>query len=264
VNLKFLPLTLLLASGASAQSWRQVWSDEFNGTGFPDSTKWGYEEGFVRNQEKQLYTRGRLENARLEQGCLVIESRRESFEGADYTSASVYTKGRAAWTYGRIEVRAKLPAGRGMWPAIWTLGTSIDSLGWPRCGEIDIMEYVGFDPDRIHSNVHFAATRSSANRNVNHASLVVSKPSGAFHVYAMEWTPERISFFVDSIRYATVRKPKPDAEAWPFDRPQYLILNTAVGGAWGGEVGVDDAVFPQRFTIDYVRVYQEARRGSGR
>jgi beta-glucanase (GH16 family) len=128
-----------------------VWADEFDRDGLPDRSRWDYEVGFIRNNERQYYTRERAENARVENGLLVIEARRERFEGADYTSASLTS--RANWTYGRIEVRARLPKGRGTWPAVWTLGANIGQAGWPACGEIDIMEHVGFDPGRVHANI---------------------------------------------------------------------------------------------------------------
>ena len=160
---------------AGGEEWKLVWSDEFNKAGLPDAAKWDYETGLVRNHERQFYTRARRENARVENGMLIIEARKEKYrspstepaarseqegrekldhQGADYTSASLTTSGKAAWTYGRIEVRAKLPSGRGTWPAIWTLGTNIDKAGWPSCGEIDIMEFVGFEPGIIHANIH--------------------------------------------------------------------------------------------------------------
>jgi beta-glucanase (GH16 family) len=148
--------------------WQIVWADEFAGTGHPDPKKWGYESGFVRNAEKQLHTTKKLENARLENGRLVIEGHREFSTAAhhpntpskklpkiEYTSASLHTKGLASWEFGKIEVRAKLPKGQGVWPAIWTLGVNIPQVGWPSCGEIDIMEFVGKAPEEIHGNTHF-------------------------------------------------------------------------------------------------------------
>src|SRR5579883_2123378 len=168
-------LLLLAAATAGASEWKLVWSDEFDHPGLPDQSKWTYETGYIRNHERQYYTRARPENARVEGGRLIIEARKERYpiparsaqaggrsddarpaDAAEYTSASLTTQGKAAWAHGRIEVRAQLPSGRGTWPAIWTLGTDIDQVGWPRCGEIDIMEFVGFDPGTIHANVHTA------------------------------------------------------------------------------------------------------------
>ena len=230
-----------------------VWADEFDGSGLPDSTRWDYEVGRIRNNEAQHYTRARLANARLEEGRLVIEGRREPFEGAEYTSASLTS--RASWTYGRFEVRARLPRGRGTWPAIWMLGTNIKQVGWPTCGEIDIMEHVGFDPGRVHANVHTGAY-NHVRRTHKGSSTLVASPEDQFHVYAADWSPERIEFFVDGRRYFAFDKEGGGRPVWPFDAPQYLILNLAIGGAWGGQKGIDDAAFPARFEIDYVRVYR--------
>lgn len=252
-------------------AWLLVWSDEFDTPGRPDPDKWTYEEGFVRNRELQYYTRDRAQNARLEEGMLVIEARRERFANPDfrpgasdwrrsrqhaaYTSASLTTKGKASWTYGRIEVRAKLPTGRGAWPAIWTLGANIDSVGWPRCGEIDIMENVGFDPDRIHGTVH---TRKYNHIDGTHKknTLLVPRPYDHFHVYAIDWSEERIDFFVDGKKYFTFANDGQGQDTWPFDRDHYLLVNVAIGGDWGGQMGVDDTIFPQKMLIDWVRVYR--------
>lgn len=236
--------------------WRLVWADEFDVDGLPDPSRWTYEEGLIRNDELQYYTRARPENARVENGALVIEARREAWEGADYTSASVTTRGITSWRYGRIEVRAKLPTGRGMWPAIWMLGENIDEVGWPACGEIDIMENVGFDPDRIHANVHTEAFNHVLGTNLGEV-IDLPDPHLDFHVYAVEWRPDRIEFFLDGERYFSFENSGAGPAEWPFDTPHFLILNAAVGGAWGGQQGVDDSIFPQRYYIDYVRVYEE-------
>jgi beta-glucanase (GH16 family) len=244
------------AASAERPGWRLVWADEFDVDGLPDDSRWTYEEGMIRNRESQYYTRARPENARVEGGNLVIEARRESYQGAEYTSASVNTYGKASWRYGRIEVRAKLPTGRGTWPAIWTLGTNRHQVGWPATGEIDIMENVGFDPDRIHGYVHtraFNHTRGTQKGN----SLIVPRPYENFHVYAVEWFPDRIDFFIDEEKHFTFANTGGGPDEWPFDQPQYLILNIAIGGAWGGQQGIDDSIFPQRFYIDYVRVYEQ-------
>jgi beta-glucanase (GH16 family) len=231
-----------------------VWSEEFDGDGLPNALRWDYEVGFIRNQEKQYYTRRRAENARVENGVLVIEARQEPLEGAEYTSASLTS--RARWTYGRIEVRARLPRGRGTWPAVWMLGENIRQVGWPACGEIDIMEHVGFDPGRIHANIHTQAYNHVQRTNKGN-SIVVPRVDDEFHVYEAVWTPRHISMAVDGQRYfAFEKEPGGGAPVWPFDRPQYLILNLAIGGSWGGQKGIDDSAFPARFVIDYVRVYQ--------
>ena len=260
------------AQGADDQ-WKLVWSDEFDEAGLPNGKRWTNEVGFIRNREAQYYTAGRRENARVEDGKLIIEARKERFtnprfsaenrrrgsEFAEFTSASLTTEGLAEWRYGRVEVRAKLPQGRGVWPAIWMLGTNRKEVGWPACGEIDIMEYVGFKPDVIHANIH--------TRKYNHVKgtgkgdkLRIEKPFENFHVYAIEWNSERIDFFVDKEKYFTYAKDQGAGEdAWPFDKPFYLILNLAIGGAWGGQKGIDETIFPQKFEVDYVRVYQASK-----
>lgn len=257
---------------AAAADWRLVWSDEFDKPGLPDPAKWDYEKGFIRNNEAQYYTAGRAENARVEDGKLVITARKEKVENsqyregaggrrgqqyADITSASLVTRGKASWTYGRIEVKAKLPSGRGTWPAIWMLGTNREA-GWPACGEIDIMEFVGYDPGVVHANIHTAKYNHVKKTNKGN-KISVPTASEEFHVYAVEWLPERMDFYVDGQKYFSYENEKSGADAWPFDSPQYLILNLAIGGAWGGAKGIDDSIFPQRFEIDYVRVYEQAK-----
>ena len=267
-------LLLILAVPASAPQWKLVWSDEFDKPGLPDPAKWGYESGFIRNNEQQFYTRERKENARVEGGMLIIEARKERFrtpdlnlaandqkrgarsrEFAEYTSASLTTRGKVSWTYGRIEVRAKLPSGRGTWPAIWTLGTNSRQVGWPACGEIDIMEFVGLEPGIIHANIH-TRKYNHFQKNGKGSQITIADASEAFHVYALEWDAGRLDFFVDDHKYFTYRNEGSGPDAWPFDHDQYLILNLAIGGAWGGANGIDDNNFPQRYYIDYVRVYQ--------
>ena len=228
-----------------------VWQDEFDRDGLPDPARWDYEVGRVRNKEAQYYTRDRAANARVENGVLIIEAHREPYQGANYTSASLTS--RANWIYGRIDVRAKLPKGRGTWPAIWMLGTAIREVGWPDCGEIDIMEHVGFDPGRIHANIHTKAYNHVQRTNKGNAVLV-SAPDEGFHVYSAMWTPDQISMSVDRREYFTFPREAGGNAVWPFDKHHYLILNLAIGGSWGGQKGIDDGAFPARFEIDYVRI----------
>ncbi|CAM2874624.1 glycoside hydrolase family 16 protein [Rariglobus hedericola] len=235
--------------------WTLAWSDEFDRPGAPDATHWQREEGYRRNKEAQYYTRDRAENARIEDGHLIIEARRDNWNGKPITSASLTTKGKKAFLYGRIEVRAKIPTGLGTWPAVWTLGDNIDQAGWPACGEIDILENVGFSPRAIHANVHCKAynhmTKTGKGR-----SIEVDAPWSDFHVYAVEWYEDRLEFFFDDTRYFIFRKESDDPAKWPFAKSQYLILNLAIGGTWGGARGVDESLLPHRFEIDYVRYYQ--------
>jgi beta-glucanase (GH16 family) len=235
--------------------WHLVWADEFDGEGLPDPEKWSYEVGYIRNNEKQYYTDARLENIRMENGHLVIEARKEAYEGFDYTSASINTWESALFTYGRFEIRAKLPTGRGTWPAIWMLGDNRSEVGWPACGEIDIMENVGYDPQRLHGYVHTGAynhTRGTQRGN----SVELESPWENFHVYAIEWFEDRIDFFIDDQNYFTFEKESDEPDVWPFDQPHYLLLNLAIGGGWGGQEGIDDGIFPQKYYIDYVRIYE--------
>jgi beta-glucanase (GH16 family) len=166
------------------------------------------------------------------------------------------TEGIGEWKHGRVEVRAKLPQGRGVWPAIWMLGTNRREVGWPACGEIDIMEYVGFEPEVIHANIHTKKYNHVKNTGKG-SRLKVERPYDDFHVYSVEWNGEKIDFFVDEKKYFTYEKEEGAGDdVWPFDRPHYLILNLAIGGAWGGQKGIDDTIFPARYEIDYVRVYE--------
>jgi beta-glucanase (GH16 family) len=242
--------------------WILQWADEFDGGPAPDPRIWSYEVGYVRNKEEQFYTSDRRDNARVENGRLMIEARRDGFEGHPITSASLHTAGKRPLRYGRIEVRAKIPTGRGTWPAIWTLGENRRDVGWPRCGEIDIMENVGFAPGVIHANIHTAAYNHT--RGTGRGSHIdAGRPWDAFHVYAVEWWPDRLEFFLDDTRYFVYRKERDDEAVWPFDQPHYLILNLAIGGAWGGQKGVDPGIFPVTYEIDYVR-YFTASSGSAR
>jgi beta-glucanase (GH16 family) len=236
--------------------WTLVFSDEFDAPGALDPAKWGYEIGYIRNDEKQSYT-SRSENVRAEGGNLVLEGRKEAYQGYGYTSASINTQGRFEFLYGRVEVRAKIPTGNGSWPAIWMLGTNRAQVGWPTCGEIDIMENVGFDPLRIHGSVHTAAYNHTIGTQKT-ASVVVASPWDDFHVYAMEWYADHIDVFVDGQKYFTFRNEGTGSRAWPFDKPQYLLVNLAIGGSWGGQKGIDDSRFPHRYLIDYVRIYKQS------
>jgi beta-glucanase (GH16 family) len=229
--------------------WELVWSEEFDTPGMPDPAAWGYEVGYIRNNEEQYYTDARSENVRVENGSLVIEARKDGFEGHAITSGSINTLGKRSFRYGRIEVRALLPTGKGTWPAIWTLGTNIGTVGWPTCGEIDIMEYVGFEPLRIFGTVHMDEPAVGGN-------LDTTSPWTEWHVYAIEWFTDRIDFFVDTTKYFTYANDGGGNASWPFDEDQYLLLNLAIGGAWGGQQGVDDGIFPAKYLVDYVRYYR--------
>lgn len=240
---------------ASDNDWQLVWHDEFNYQGLPDKSKWTYEQGMVRNNEAQYYTVDRLKNARVEQGNLIIQAHKEKYKNAEYSSASLTTKGIQDWTYGRIEVKAKVPTGTGTWAAIWMLGSNFPETPWPLCGEIDLMENVGFDPNVVHGNIHTEKFNHAMGTNKGNG-IQLAQPYNEYHVYAVEWFEDRIDFYVDDNKHFTFENDGQDVESWPFDKPQYLILNLAIGGSWGGEHGIDDSIFPQKLEIDYVRVYQ--------
>jgi len=252
------PDTVLSSAG---KPMRLVWHDEFDVPGPPSPERWTYEEGYVRNQELQYYTRNRLENARVEDGRLVLEARLDGFQHpagtAICTSASITTYGIASWTYGRFEVRAKVPTGLGTWPAIWMLGDNIQDIGWPKCGEIDIMEYVGFDPTNFYFTLHGPGPDgghvSSPGRR-----LSVPEADGEFALFVTEWDAGGFRSFVDGRPVASFTRAELPFGDWPFDKPHFLLLNLAIGGAWGAKKGVDAGIFPARFEVDYVRVYQEA------
>jgi len=254
------------ATACANPEWELVWFDEFDYSGLPNPQKWDYDVGGHGwgNQEAQYYTRARLENARVENGQLVIEARREAepYQGHTFTSARLVTRGKASWTYARVEVRAQLPSGRGTWPAIWMLPDrqTYGSAYWPDNGEIDIMEHVGFDPDVVHGTVHTKAYNHMLGTQRG-GNIRVPTARTEFHVYAIEWTPEEIRWFVnDSLYYRfpneRLSNRNADWRQWPFDQPFHLILNIAVGGTWGGMQGIDSTAFPARMLVDYVRVYQ--------
>lgn len=250
--------TTVWAAPAPA-GWELVWSDEFDTGTQPDPAKWSYDVGGHGwgNRELQFYTDARPENARLENGRLIIEARREKWQGRDYTSARLVTKHKGDWTYGRFEIRARLPLGRGTWPAIWMLPTKWD-LGngnWPDVGEIDIMEHVGYDPGVIHASTHSRQHQWRINSQRT-AKIAVPDAGEAFHTYTLEWDEGEIRMFVDDRHYFTSRKEGGDWTSWPFFRPFHLVLNVAVGGDWGGAQGIDDTIWPRRMEVDYVRVYR--------
>ncbi len=238
-----------------------VWSDEFSVDGLPDGAKWAYDTGLNKqgwyNHEMQYYSRARLENAQVRDGKLVITALREQMRtaadwgGQQYTSVRLMTQGKAEWTYGFFEIRARLPCGRGSWPAIWMLGSQGD---WPGAGELDIMEQVGKEPDRVFSTVHTASGSGGSGAG---AAIVLTDACSAFHTYQMHWTEQQISFGVDGKAHFSYANRGSGTDQWPFAAPQFLILNIAIGGDLGGPV--DDSIFPIRMEIDHVRVYQKAR-----
>ena len=243
---------------SSTVTWEQVWGDEFQGQGLPNTDKWYYETGGDGwgNQEQQYYTREDTANARVENGHLIIEARKESYKGNDYTSVRLNSE--ASWKYGRFEIRAKLPGGRGTWPALWMLADeqTYGDQYWPDNGEMDIMEHVGYDKGVIHGTIHTEAFNHIDGTDKG-GSITVPTATSEFHDYAMEWTPNEIRVSVDGEQYFTFRnREQYDWREWPFDQKFHLLMNIAVGGSWGGAEGIDDSAFPERMVIDYVRVYK--------
>lgn len=242
-----------------------VWRDEFNANSL-NLERWSFDtsrnkEGWW-NGEQQYYSANRARNLRVKGGKLIIEARREKLNpksfpdwgGQNYTSAKIISKG-AGWTYGFFEIRAKLTCARGTWPAIWML--PVDLKEWPDDGEIDIMEHVGSDPNRIHATLHTRLFNHSVNTQRG-AQLRLPTSCSRFHRYQLDWRPDAITIGVDGQAFMQVKNDQPGGKgAWPFNTPFNMILNLAVGGDWAGSKGIDDAAMPERMEIDYVRVWQE-------
>jgi beta-glucanase (GH16 family) len=251
---------------AIPRGYRKVWSDEFDRGTAPDPRKWRYDVEHNRtgwpNNELEYYSDNRRENARIENGRLIIEARRErladrpDFGGQDYTSARLITQGLASWTNGFVTVRAKLACGNGVWPAIWMLGTD-SAAGWPALGEIDIMEHVGWDKGRIHGTIHTKAYNHVLHTQKG-ADTMAPDACDAFHDYQLDWNQDRLLIGMDGRAYMRFDNDrKGDPATWPFAKSEFLILNVAVGG-WGSQQGgVDPNAFPSRMEVEYVRVYQK-------
>jgi beta-glucanase (GH16 family) len=251
--------TVVVATPVNAPpGYLLVWTDEFDVDGLPDPTRWDYDTdrnllGWF-NHELQYYARDRPENARVSGGKLIITARKEALNsrpdwgGQQYSSARLVTRGKADWTYGFVEARAKLPCGRGTWPAIWTLGSR---GAWPDDGEIDIMEQVGSDPTRVLGTVHTLQSGAVGTGG----EIRIADACTAFHNYQLTWTSSEILIGVDDVNYYRLSRSGGGYAAWPFDYPQYLLLNIAIGGDLGG--AVDDAIFPVTLELDYVRVFQK-------
>lgn len=246
-----------LWGSAFAQERKLIWADEFKYKGLPDATKWSYDTGGHGwgNNELQYYTHAEKKNAIVKNGKLVLKAKKETKGNNQFTSARLVSKNKGDWKYGRVEVRAKLPDGRGIWPAIWMLPTHWRYGGWPKSGEIDIMEFVGYNPDTVFASVHTESFNHAIGTQKT-AGIYQNDVSKKFHVYAIDWTPETIKFYIDDVQYHEFRNEKTGSAAWPFDEEFHIILNIAVGGNWGGKHGVDEKVFPQKMEVDYVRVYQ--------
>ena len=258
---------LILISACQTQTktktndeYNLVWSDEFDYTGLPDSTKWIYDtEGNAAgwgNNEEQFYTTARIENTSVSDGKLAITAIREDFEGKKFTSGRLITK--ADWDSGRLEIRAKVPAGRGTWSAIWMMpgNWTFNDGNWPDVGEFDIMEHVGHEKGVIHASAH---SRDYQWQKGTQKTGIITVPdvTEKFHSYIWDWSPNLIKAYVDDSLYFEYRNEGLGETKWPYEKPFYLILNLAVGGAWGGMQGIDSAAFPQTMEVDWVRIYQK-------
>ncbi len=251
----------------SQQSWTLVWSDDFTGPNgsSPDASKWVFDigGGGWGNNELETYT-SRTENAYLQDGVLVIQALKEDYTGPDgiarhYTSARLKTQGRFAQTYGRFEARLKLPSGQGLWPAFWMLGGDVGEVGWPQCGEIDIMENIGREPAIAHGTIHGPGYSGADGIGSAYTLPGGQRFADDFHVFAVEWETNAIRFYVDDQLYAT-RTPAelPTGTTWVYNHPFFLIMNVAVGGDWPGNPD-GTTVFPQTMLVDYVRVYKRGQ-----
>lgn len=232
-----------------AQKWSMVWADEFNYAGLPDTSKWDNEAGFIRNNELQYYTKQRIDNSVVANGNLMIIGKKEQYKSANYTSASLVTDGKFNWTYGKIDARIKLPAGQGLWPAFWMLGQNIHQIGWPGCGEIDIMEHIN-NEKLVHGTLHW--------HNEKHVSSGNTTPCDVtkYHNYTVEWDSEAVKWFLDGEKYWEVDIKDGVNSSEEFHLPHYIILNLAIGGNWPKNPD-ETTVFPDTMFVDYVRVYQK-------
>jgi beta-glucanase (GH16 family) len=253
-EIKLLIVLLAITTAINGQQTKKlIWSDEFNYKGLPDTTKWNFEVGKAKyNNEPQYFTKD-PENVRVADGKLIITCRISNVNGEKrYTAARMNTMGKFEVAKGRIEARAKLPKGRGVWPAFWMLGTK---GGWPQCGEIDIMEYWGHDPNTVASNVHTGDYNHTKGTGRG-GTLTYPDPWKDYHIYAVEWYDDRMDFFFDDKKFYTCKKKGEGIGEWPFDDPEYIIVNFALHNNWKkSEAGIDDSIFPQEFALDYIRVY---------
>jgi beta-glucanase (GH16 family) len=233
--------------------FKLIWSDEFDGTTL-NLNNWSNETNVDVNNEWQKYTDGN--NLSFNNGILTITAQKvgPGQHKYDYTSGRINSNGKQMFLYGRFEIRAKMPSGVGTWPAIWMLGANIGTAGWPACGELDIMEHVGYDPLWVQGSIH---TPSSYGNTVNFGRISIPDCESAYHIYGMTWTPSKIEYYVDDPTkpYYTYSPNTKNASNWPFDKPCFIILNLAIGGSWGGAKGVDDSIFPVSMQVDYVRVF---------
>ena len=253
-----LLMSMFFTLAANSQTFKLVWSDEFNGKGAPDPAKWDYELGYVRNNELQYYTKSTV-NARLHKGNLEITVRKEQIKGVkegnpqtfEYTSGSVITLNKADWTYGKIEGRFKMPQGKGLWACFWTLGSNIPQIGWPKCGEIDIFEHINSET-LIHGTAHWAdESDKHVMKGGNSKEFDVTK----WHNYSIVWTPGSIKWYVDDVQFHEVSILDGVNSTQEFHMPQYILINLPIGGSWPGSPDATTKL-PATLYCDYIRVYK--------
>lgn len=259
-----LALFFLAGVSCAEESWSLVWSDEFGAPdgSAPDSRRWTplVTGSGCGNNELEYYT-DRLQNVRVENGCLVLEAHKERYQGRDgsraYTSGRVHSSGKFSVKHGRVEARIRVPEGRGLWPAFWMLGDDRATVGWPECGEIDIMEVIGQEPRVYHTTLH--GPGYSGAKGVTRKHTLDTSLGRDFHVYGLQWGPKAVEFFLDGKKMGELTPADiPPGESWVFEHPFYLILNLAVGGNWPGSPD-DETTFPSRMEVDWVRVYRLER-----
>lgn len=252
-----IPMLLIASLGATAKPARHlVFVQDFSKIKQLDPKVWNYETDPPANNEKETYTGPDGGNVYIKDGALVLEARKDA--SGKITSGRITTK--QTFKYCKIQVVAKVPAGRGTWPAIWMLGDSLRQSGaanrpWPQCGEIDIMENVGFDPDSFHTTIHSGKYNWMKNNEPTIAKTIANGPA-TFHTFWMDWTKEGMTFTIDGKKLVHWDRKPGGEDAWPFDAPFYLILNLAIGGDWGGQKGIDDSIFPAKFEIKSVKVWE--------
>jgi beta-glucanase (GH16 family) len=245
---------LLGAITCPLPGYHLAWSDEFDQRGLPN--KWRHTEGQSQNSEAQYFTCSRLENAFVREGVLTIQARHDGWQQHEYTSASLSTESKYEFKYGYVEVRAKCPTGRGVVPSITLLNSDFRKIGWPKCGQIDLMGYVGYDPDRVHFNLHTEGYNHMIGTNRG-SNIEIPKFATQFHTYGLEWTKDYLRWFLDGTEMMVFKKAEEDIQKWPFDDPQFLTLALSVGGVWGGQKGIDPTAFPSKFEVDYVRIFKK-------
>jgi len=260
IILIFLVLPILFYSCKNKQKKQAkqlVWEENFDYTGLPDTTKWSYDTAGNAwgwgNNEAQYYTYADSANCYVKDGLLHITAKMDSTT-KKITSARLISKEKGDWLYGKIEIKAQIPTGRGTWPAIWMLPTKWAYGNWPNSGEIDIMEHVGYEPDSIYGTVHTESYNHILGTQKSNAIKINAE--NKFHVYSIDWDSSKIDFFVDTLKYFTFKNEHKTSKEWPFDKKFHLLLNLAIGGNWGGKMGIDSSIFPVEMKVDYVKVYQ--------